>query len=170
MRPFLLCVLGAVIVSAFETFKPNGTTEGVFPSQTKGPQMTVSQSIGASLAMSGTALPISTGTSPSNNSTNGTYMNTIQPPGTKPKTIKDSPPAQQPEPTSAGLYTTVTEELQISSTTWYQPVVTVPTPSPIKLAPTVAPVRDPSNPQNIVPKVQIGLDYAESANTGMYLF
>ncbi len=198
MRSFLICALLASMASAFHTLILPKGSDGVFPSQVGETRMGVSQqsypsavhsgSAGGtdtSLAMSGRGPAISSGIIPSQNSLNGTYNNPIRLPQTSPSTnLQDPPPAKQPKPTSKGSYVSVIQDPKLTtatptlsssqqpkptSTMSYTPIAPLPTPSPIQLAPVVAPERNSSNPQNIVPQVQIGLDYAETGNNGMHL-
>lgn len=183
------------MASAFQTLILPRGSDGVFAPQASGAgtigseQAYTSVSLSdtvrthASLAMSGGGTAISSGLSPSRNSLNGTYNNPIRLPQSKTSTnVQSLPRAQQPNPTSIGSYNSVTQEAKLTSTTptpcstqkpkptsalSYHTIASMPTPSPVQLGPTVAPERNPSNPKNIVPQVQISLDYAEIGNTGM---
>ena len=169
MRSFLLCVSGASIASAFHTLILPRGSEGVFPPPASDTGMAASQQLypssalsagaaegTASMIMSGGGASISSGIFPSQNKVNGTYHNPIQVPQTKSSTDK---------PTSVELSTQLPTP---TATMSHPPVASVTTPSAVVLVATVAPERDPSNPQNVVPKAQVGLDYAANSNNGMH--
>jgi hypothetical protein len=184
------------MASAFQTLILPRGSDGVFAPQPGGAGTTVSEQLypsaplsdtargtGASLAMSGGGTAVSAGISPSQYSLNGTYNNPIRVSQTKPSAnVQTLPPAQQPNPTSIGSYSLVTQEPKLTSMTptpcptqkskptsalSYHTIASIPTPTPVQLGPTVAPERNPSDPKNIVPQVQISLDYAETGDTGM---
>ena len=168
MRSFLICVLGASIANAFRTTTHDEASKSIFRSRTGGAEGTVSQLIRSSasfvsLTTSGSR-PVSTGVSPSQDSINGTYFNPVRVPR------KSLDTDLQLKPTSTGLHDSVIPDPEPTSTISYSLMASKPTPSPIELAPIVAPERNLSDPQHVVPNQQVSLDYAETGNTGMQSF
>ena len=170
MRPFLLCASGASMSSAFHTLILPRGSEGVFPHQAKNTGMVTSQQPytsaplsagtgegGGFITISGGGASISCGKIPSQNKINGTYHNPVQVPQTEPGTNKPTsiePSTRQSTPTATMSHT---------------PLSSLTTPSAVELVATVAPDRNPAHPQNVVPNVQVGLDYAAPSNNGMHV-
>lgn len=173
------------MASAFQTLILPRGSDGVFAPQPGGAGTAVSEQLypsvplsdpprgtGASLAMSGGGTAVSSGIRPSRYNLNGTYNNPIRVSQTTPSAnVQSLPSAQQPSQVTQNSNPTSTlcstQESKPTSALSYYTIASIPTPTPVQLVPTVASQRNPSDPKNIVPQVQISLDYAETGNTGM---
>ena len=175
---------------------PRGTA-GVFGPQPSGADVGVPQQVyyptpisgstassGFTSMVSGGGASISSGILPSQNSINGTYYYPVGLSQTELSTSPQGlPPAQPSKPTSAGSYPSSLQDAKLTTTTptpsasqppnpnsatTYSPIASVTTPPPLRVLPSVAPDRNTSDPQNVVPNSQVGLDYGEIGTSGMY--